>query len=112
MPFLAAPKSSTAMRAATTEPGPARSAYVPDWSFMTPIFTTPSEIWAWAPPAASASAASKPRLRLSDMLLPLFFKTPSSNGTADELHAKIVVQPAHVRLELGVGDHIHDPPIF
>ncbi len=26
MPFFAAPKSSTAMRAATTEPGPARSA--------------------------------------------------------------------------------------
>src|SRR6266478_1152508 len=30
MPLAAAPKSSTAMRAATTEPGPARSAYKPD----------------------------------------------------------------------------------
>src|SRR6266702_4524337 len=30
MPLAAAPKSSTAMRAATSEPGPARSAYKPD----------------------------------------------------------------------------------
>src|SRR5215813_10427248 len=30
MPLAAAPKSSTAMRAATTEPGPAKSAYKPD----------------------------------------------------------------------------------
>ena len=58
MPLAAAPKSSTAIFAATTEPGPAMSAYRPDMSFMTPILMTPSEICAWAAPdTASAKAA-------------------------------------------------------
>ena len=56
IPFLAAPKSSTAMRAASTEPGPARSAYVPDWSFITPILITPSEICACARRRSSHAA--------------------------------------------------------
>src|SRR5712692_4410677 len=58
MPLAAAPKSSTAIRAATTEPGPARSAYSPDWSFSTPILMMPSEIWANAVPASEASSAA------------------------------------------------------
>src|SRR5882672_3742432 len=48
MPFFAAPKSSTAMRAATTEPGPAMSEYRLDMSLSTPILITPSDTWAWA----------------------------------------------------------------
>ena len=38
-PLTLPPKSSTAIRAASTEPWPARSAYRPDWSFITPILT-------------------------------------------------------------------------
>src|SRR5215831_17086595 len=62
-PLAAAPKSSTAMSAATLDPGPARVAYGPDSSFRTPILTTPSEIWAWTgsavrlTPVKSANAA-------------------------------------------------------
>src|SRR5438128_6914276 len=56
MPFFSAPKSSTAIRAATMEPAPARSVYKLDMSDRTPIFTTPSEICAVAVAADSAAA--------------------------------------------------------
>src|SRR5512147_1276220 len=57
MPFFAAPKSSTAIFAATTEPGPAMSVYRPDMSLMTPILMMPSDTWALAVPAAVNVAA-------------------------------------------------------
>src|SRR6266850_2438344 len=67
IPFLAAPKSSTAMRAATTEPGPAMSAYRLDMSLSTPILITPSDTWAWAPLAANARATAAVMLRKADI---------------------------------------------
>ncbi len=73
MPFLAAPKSSTAIFAAITEPGPAMSAYSPDMSFMTPILMTPSEICACAaaPPKPQAAATRvEIRLRCSFIFSP------------------------------------------
>ncbi len=60
MPLTLPPKSATAMRTASTAPLPARSAYGPAKSVMTPILTTPSDICASAaaPPNVSAAAAS------------------------------------------------------
>src|SRR5207245_11020771 len=55
MPLAAVPKSSTAISAATLDPGPARVAYGPVSSVSTPILTIPSEIWAWAWVAARLS---------------------------------------------------------
>src|SRR6266704_2852436 len=72
MPFFAAPKSSTAMRAAATDPGPVISEYTLDMSFNTPILTTPSEICACAPEAAKASDAAASMLRLENMGAPLW----------------------------------------
>ena len=57
MPLAAASKSSTAMSAATLDPGPANAAYGPDSSFRTPILTMPSEIWASTCPGARLSRA-------------------------------------------------------
>src|SRR5688572_18480318 len=58
------PESSTAMRAATTDPAPARSVYRLDMSESTPILTTLSEICACAAPAPSVAAtATAIRLR-------------------------------------------------
>lgn len=42
-PATLPPASSAAMRAATTDPCPDRSAFMPVWSFSTPILTTPPE---------------------------------------------------------------------
>src|SRR5580700_8777207 len=105
MPFLAAPKSSTAIRAATTEPGPARSAYVPDWSLRTPILMTPSEIWAAAGPVASASAASA--LKNALIMWPPF-RVERMVGDA-RLYSEIVVQLAEAGREPRVLDHVHHP---
>ena len=58
-PSTLPPKSSTAMRAASTEPWPARSAYRPDWSFMTPILTALPEISACAAPPSTARALAQ-----------------------------------------------------
>ncbi len=65
------PTSSTAMRAASTEPCPARSAYRPDWSFITPILTAPPEISACAAPLSRAIALTQALKTL--MLMPLPF---------------------------------------
>ena len=68
IPFAVAPKSSTAIRAATTEPWPVRSAYRLDWSFSTPILMSPSEICASAAPAASATASARATRRRKIMV--------------------------------------------
>src|SRR6266487_1803844 len=92
MPLAAAPKSSTAMSAATLDPGPARAAYGPDSSFRTPILTTPSEIWAWACSVVRLStvkSAMKPTMRIVDVPRPvepgrlrLDSETPRANGVS------------------------------
>src|SRR6185436_1328843 len=58
MPFFAAPKSSTAMRAAATEPAPDRSAYRLDMSVRMPILMMPSDTCACALIAAAASVTA------------------------------------------------------
>src|SRR5216683_499172 len=52
------PKSSTAIRAAMTEPWPLRSEYVPDMSFMTPILMLPSLYCACAQPHPNTTASA------------------------------------------------------
>src|SRR5512134_1732865 len=103
MPFFAAPKSSTARRAATTEPGPVRSAYRPDMSFRTPILMMPSETWAWAVPASAATAAAI-NVRCNFMVPPV--------EKALRSYAEIRVQFWHRRLEPGIGNHVHHAPVF
>src|SRR5512134_1640257 len=103
MPFFAAPKSSTARRAATTEPGPVRSAYRPDMSFRTPILMMPSETWAWAVPASAATAAAI-NVRCNFMVPPV--------EKALRSYAEIRVQLWHRRLEPGIGNHVHHAPVF
>src|SRR6266852_9215745 len=73
MPRFAAPKSSTAMRAADADPDPVMSEYRLDMSVSTPILTTPSEICACASEAAKASDAAANMLRLENMRAPLLY---------------------------------------
>src|SRR5206468_11868753 len=61
---------STARRAARTEPGPPMSAYRLDMSLITPILITPSETWACAPVAASATATAATDLRIANITPP------------------------------------------
>src|SRR4029450_9961628 len=69
-PRFSIPESSTAIRAATTEPAPARSVYRLDMSERTPILITLSEICACAAPAPSAAATASPtRVRLNAFML-------------------------------------------
>src|SRR3954462_12741517 len=99
MPFFAAPKSSTAMRAAATEPGPPISEYRLDMSLITPILITPSEIWALAPVAQSARATAT-LIFCIDIDINFSF----SLG----LIAYMFLNAVHIRFEPVVRDHIND----
>src|SRR5213594_2649046 len=110
-----------AIFAATTEPGPARSAYVPDWSFMMPILITPSEISAWTGAAAASSAAARTRTRVAVMVETPFISSPRTAGpqprdvlrlALPSLDSEILVQLAHVGVELGVGDRVDDAAVL
>src|SRR3990167_6083898 len=107
-PLAAALKSSTAMRAATTEPWPARSAYRPDWSLSTPILMTPSEIWACATPRGRASASS-----VMNTLLTMYLLLSSVDGwSGPSLYAEVLVQLVHAGRQLRVGNHVHHPAVL
>src|SRR4051812_32439316 len=95
MPFFAAPKSSTARRAAATEPGPPMSAYRLDMSVRTPILITPSDTWAFAPLAPSARATAQLNL-LRDIELPPW------------LNPEILLNAVHVRFQPVVRHHVDD----
>src|ERR1700704_4706262 len=84
------------MRAATTEPWPARSAYRLDWSLRTPILTMPSEIWAWAAGAPSSTAVSAGVGTFVSM-----WWTPFKR-----LDPEVLVHLVHVGVEGGVGDGV------
>src|SRR5687767_5339767 len=140
MPRFSMPESSTAMRAASTEPAPARSVYRLDMSDSTPILTTLSEICACATPAAIAPATARATiLRLNDFMLlllrgcgrrlvaspddstalellpcPSLPRTAAHLHLADrvQLHAEIIVELLHVRRELRIREHVDDPPVF
>ena len=104
------PKSSTAIRAATTEPAPARSVYRLDMSVRTPILITSSDICACAVPAPIAAATASRPVRLNAFMLSLRWgasraligvqvRCPGSN-------TEIVVQLGHVRLQVRVRNHV------
>src|SRR3954462_22925 len=95
MPFFAAPKSSTARRAAATEPGPPMSAYRLDMSLRTPILITRSDTWAFAPVAGSATATAQLNL-LRDI------ETPPL------LNPEILLNAVHVRFQPVVRHHVDD----
>src|SRR5450830_438334 len=64
LPSTLPPNSCAAICAATREPGPPMSAYTPDMSFMTPIFTLSPEI---APALAAAGFAPWPTATFATM---------------------------------------------
>src|SRR5512146_1484430 len=99
------PESSTAIRAASTEPAPARSVYRLDMSESTPILITLPEICACAPPAkhAAPSAAASNPCRIAFMLPPCKWTMRLSPESS---HAEVFVQLRHSRLDLGVGNHV------
>src|SRR5262245_22388675 len=97
------PESSTAIRAASTEPAPERSEYRLDMSVSTPIFTTPSDTCACAPVARSAATTAAAAF-LSNITLLLRFDCNS--------YAEILVHLAHVPFELGIGNHVHHPAVL
>src|SRR5690606_37900842 len=114
IPFLAAPKSSTAMRAASTEPGPPMSAYRPDMSFITPSLITPSEICACAAPLDNSVAAA-----VASSCFVIVFISSSPSGcqrgkTHDgvDLNAEVLIQHAHLAVEFGGGEALDDAAVF
>src|SRR5436853_7164923 len=106
MPVAVAPKSSTAMRAATTEPWPPLSEYVPDISVKTPILMAPSVYCAFAAPHMSAAPkTTQPILR--------FMKhSPRSVRGAASLNAQIIVELLEICVELGIQEMINDPAVI
>ena len=83
MPLAAAPKSSTAIFAAASPPGPDTSAYRPDMSFITPILMTPSEICACAAAAPRPqAAATKVDRRVRFIFISNPFQLQKSAGAA------------------------------
>src|SRR5947209_655608 len=121
MPRFSMPESSTASRAAATEPAPARSVYRLDMSDRTPILITLSDICACAAPAPSAAATARPSMV---RLMPLM--TSSSRVDAMRLalasgfrrlqlsasDAEIGMQLRHVGVELRVVNHVDDPAVL
>src|SRR5919197_2782481 len=70
---------------------------------MMPILITPSEISAWTGTAAARSAAARTRTRVT-----VIIEAPFINV----LDSEILVQLAHVGVELGVGDRIDDAAVL
>src|SRR5580693_5010677 len=103
-PITLPPKSSAAIWAATTEPGPARSEYAPVMSVSTPTFTTSSEICAAAEPAAHrASATVRARFRLVRAMGP-----PLSLDLRRFSDAEEALERLSAALQPVVRDHVDD----
>src|SRR6185437_15606564 len=98
-------KSSTAIFAAESEPGPPMSAYRLDMSESTPIFTRLPEICACAVPAANASAAAAARC-FSLNLIVVLLCCPSDS------HTQVLVQHTGLGRELGRGERFRDPAVL
>src|ERR1700694_4467992 len=71
-------------------------------SLSTPILITPSEIWAFAPLAAKARATAAVSLRT----------TAISSSCVGKSDSKKLMYARPVRLERGVGDHVHDAAVL
>src|SRR6185295_4961208 len=105
------PESSTAIRAAATEPAPAKSVYRLDMSDRTPILIMLSEICACAAPAANAPAIARAsRLRLNAFIrFPLLELRRQKACGSD---AKVLVQLRHFRIKLGIGNHVDNTSVL
>src|SRR5262245_36023157 len=108
-PLAAASKSSTARRAATTEPGPVRSAYSPDMSFITPILMVPSVYCACAVPDASTPARMT---RAKRRFIGQFLRCCSCRLPTRHSDPKIVVELCQVRVQFGIGALIDHLAVF
>src|SRR5213593_954611 len=68
---------------------------------MTPILTTPSEIWAWATPAVRTSA----RAMVSSLIVGIPFPFVG-------LDAQVLVELVHAGLQAVVGNHVDHPSVL
>src|SRR6478609_7174581 len=109
MPRFSMPESATAMRAAATDPAPARSVYRLDMSDSTPILMTLSEICACAAPFASVAATATASRFCFDSFM---VAPPVDRLIGGRLHAQVLVQLAHAGVELGVRDQVHDAAVL
>src|SRR5579883_352577 len=101
-PLPVSPESSTAIWAASVEPGPPRSAYRPDWSDSAPILTTLSSALAVLIAANdSAVESSREATAVVLMFVPLVLSLA-------RLDAEIGVQLVHMRGQLAVGKAVDD----
>src|SRR5579864_4905071 len=108
MPRFSMPESWTAIFAATIEPAPARSVYRLDMSDSTPILISFPVICACAVPTTNAPAiASASTLRFI-----AFIDTPPLGKRSLSLHPQVLVQLAHVPVELRIRNHIDDPAML
>src|SRR5689334_18896199 len=79
-------------------------------SESTPILMTLSETCACAAGMASAAATAAPTsVRLNTFIATTLL---GELTTAASLHAEIFVQLVHVRVELGVGDHVRHSSVL
>src|ERR1700744_1335835 len=101
-PLAVRPESSTAIWAASVEPGPPRSAYRPDWSDSAPILTILS--WANAKLVAARLSAVPSK---NDAAILVFIAVPSVNpsGCSD---AEIGMQFVHIGLQFRVREAVDD----
>src|SRR4051812_42798510 len=76
-------------------------------SVSTPILMTLSDICACAPVMDSAAATAA-----ATIVSCFVFMLPPVMGTALSLHAEIVMQLVHVRIELGIGNHVGDAAVL
>src|SRR3979409_1507001 len=106
-PLAVRPQSSAAIWAASVEPGPARSAYSPDWSDSAPILTVLS--WAAAKPAEARLSA----LPSNNDAINLVFILISSLGFFSLCSdAEIGVELVHIGLQLRIGKTVDDLAVF
>src|SRR5258708_38924687 len=114
LPSTLPPKSSAAIWAAMTEPGPARSEYAPVMSVSAPTFTTPSEICATAEPAAqqasAAARAARDRFRSIRDIGPPPFRWVFRRATG--LDAEESVERLRAPLQSFFRDHVDDAAVL
>src|SRR3954471_3049991 len=78
-------------------------------SDRTPILMTPSDTCAFATIGALIAAKARPSAALSLPTADILISFASCGFESD---SEILVDPAHVGLQLGPGDHVNDPPVL
>src|SRR5215468_7823372 len=107
MPWAAGLKSSTAILAAVTAPGPLMSAYKLDMSFMTPILT----LTFWACAAVPNSAAAT-KARLVPILIMYLPRCDLPAPTEPISNSEIVVQFLRISLWIGGREFVDYPAML